>query len=606
MGGCRLPVLDSLCSATSSKWRIAPDPDGRWPLKQSAFDLAVVLIGQVQSENQVKQSPVFLATSKSWHCVCIELGQSGFGSSNPTINPPLDRTKEAVSQIVTFRRNGGIDSNQTIPPQTSGKSRWKQFLTGAQTQEFSARMPSRGWVLALAIACLIAIGVSGYLGWVALTSSKVAGCGGGRLFNCGHVISSRWSLWMGIPVSLLACGLYIAMAVSLFVAASQRFGNAARHIAWALVSLLATCAGLAAIWFISLQIFVLNHLCTYCLAAHTCGLVTAAIVCWRQPVGLRELGRISLLAFAGISILIVGQLMTAAPKTYKIEQFNEPAATGEAFEFEAPLFEAPALVPEVAPSKPTAAIEFPSSSKQFITALLQPSILISANVNSGQPVSATEQGIANGVRRAGELEQSETPSTAERRFVEIIGGTVKLDVSQWPVAGPKTAKYIFVEMFDYSCPHCRNTHDAIKAAGARLDGDLAVVVLPIPLSAACNPTIQVTDPKFVESCEIAKLAVAVWRVDPVRFTEFHNWMFEEAKAPNFAAAKAQAQTLVDVTKLNAELASAVPAQYIAKTVELYKRAGSGNVPKLIFPTTSIVGEFTSGDSLVEIIKQQIR
>jgi hypothetical protein len=40
-------------------------------------------------------------------------------------------------------------------------------------------------------------------------------------------------------------------------------------------------------------------------------------------------------------------------------------------------------------------------------------------------------------------------------------------------------------------------------------------------------------------------------------------------------------------------------------VELYKLAGKGNVPKLIFPSTTVVGEFTSGDSLVEIIKNRL-
>ena len=123
----------------------------------------------------------------------------------------------------------------------------------------------------------------------------------------------------------------------------------------------------------------------------------------------------------------------------------------------------------------------------------------------------------------------------------------------------------------------------------------------------CNSQIQVTDAKFTESCEIAKLAFAVWRVDRTKFADFHNWMFSESAVPNVdAGAKAQAETLVDAAKLNAELATKAPGQYVAQAVELYKRAGSGNVPKLMFAGTTVVGELTSGDRLVEIIKQQIK
>ncbi len=131
-------------------------------------------------------------------------------------------------------------------------------------------------------------------------------------------------------------------------------------------------------------------------------------------------------------------------------------------------------------------------------------------------------------------------------------------------------------------------------------------MLPTPLNSNCNGLIQVTDPKFVESCEIAKLAVAVWRTDAAVFNEFHEWMFATEQAPTFASAKAHAETLVDAEKLAAELKSDVPTQYVAKNVELYRRAGGGNVPKLMFPGTSIIGEFTSAEALVDVIRQEIK
>ena len=488
--------------------------------------------------------------------------------------------------------------NQSNNPALNGQAAFRSpeqmasVRQNGRTAISLAPLPSAKWVVVMVVASVIAIAVSGYLGYVSLTSSKIAGCGEGSVFNCGHVTTSQWSLWLGVPVSLLAVGLYVGLLGSLFVGASKRFSDSVRHFGWALVSVFAIAAGMSAIWFISLQVFVLNHLCTYCLAAHACGLVAAAAVIWLKPVGHVSMKMVSSLSVVGVAALVGGQFMTEAPKKYQVEQFEASAAEdAEVFEFEAP-FAAPSQTPAVL----DVSSQVPSTHqlKQAIAAVLSPASALSSQVSQPAIQQKSDQSAAAATK----------DEPAERRMVVINGGTVKLDVAQWPVAGSTSAKHMFVEMFDYSCPHCRHTHKAIKSAKEKLGGDLAVVVLPVPLNAACNQTIQVTNPTFAESCEISKLAISVWRVDPKKFTKFHNWMFESEKAPTYAMAKAHAETLVDPQKLSKEMESGVSAKYIAKTVELYKKSGKGNVPKLMFPTTSVVGEFTSADGLVDIIKQQ--
>lgn len=511
------------------------------------------------------------------------------------------------AQFVSNHSMAVVASSVLPDSRDDSSSKVLNSLSQLISESDSSQLPPRKWAVVLAIVCIIAICASGYLGWVALTSSKVAGCGGGKLFNCGHVISSRWSLWMGIPVSLLAVGTYLTLAGALFVVASPRFSSRARHIGWAMVTVLALSAGGAAIWFILLQLFALGHLCSYCLVAHACGLVATATVLWTRPVGSSGLKLAAALSVVGVAVLVGGQLLTAEPETFRIQTFETPATKPEVFEFEAPVFEAPpALDVSIVPLLLPRAADVQAA----ISNLLHPVAMMTSRITQ----EASKQSNASKPSNAGQSKDvspqagsvAASNPQAQRRMVSINGGTIQLDVAQWPLAGSTKAKYIFVEMFDYSCPHCRHTHAAIKGATERLKGDLAVVVLPIPLASACNNMIQVTDPKFTESCEVSKLAVAVWRVDAAKFTEFHNWMFANEAAPTYAMAKAQADKLVDAEKLNAELASKIPAQYIAKTVELYKRAGSGNVPKMIFPTTTVVGEFTSADSLVEIIKRQIK
>jgi len=57
-------------------------------------------------------------------------------------------------------------------------------------------------------------------------------------------------------------------------------------------------------------------------------------------------------------------------------------------------------------------------------------------------------------------------------------------------------------------------------------------------------------------------------------------------------------------KLDTELASDVPDQFIARHVALYKRVGEGSIPKLMFPRTRVVGKFTSVDGLVDLIRRE--
>jgi len=192
----------------------------------------------------------------------------------------------------------------------------------------------------------------------------------------------------------------------------------------------------------------------------------------------------------------------------------------------------------------------------------------------------------------------------QRRIVAFMGGRAKLDANQWPLDGNPNAKHVFVEMFDYTCPHCRSTTKALYEAKAKLGGDVAVIALPVPLNSMCNPLIQKNHPSHVESCQLARLAVCVWRCDPAKFSEFHKWMFQGQLSPNYNQAMAKAAELVGSEQLNKELSKKIAGQYVERHVKLYKMVGGGAVPKLLFPQTSVVGEFTATDALVSVIQEQ--
>ena len=191
-----------------------------------------------------------------------------------------------------------------------------------------------------------------------------------------------------------------------------------------------------------------------------------------------------------------------------------------------------------------------------------------------------------------------------RRLVQISGKT-KLNVRQWPLVGSPDARYIFVEMFDYTCPHCRSLQRGINEAFKRYGDDLAVVTLPVPLAAECNSSVGSTPAHHRDSCEIARLAVAVWRVKPERFHEYHRWLFESEYARTATAARRQAAKLVGDEALRKELAKEISAKYVASHVKLYQKAGGGSVPKLMFPRVTLTGD-VGADALCETIERELK
>jgi uncharacterized membrane protein/protein-disulfide isomerase len=481
--------------------------------------------------------------------------------------------------------------------------------------ELATFRPSRRLAAAIAGLALLALGVSGYLAYIALTSSTVAGCSGG-LFDCGHVLNSQWSRWFGIPVSVLAALTYVIMLASLQMA--QAGSMESRRFNWHIVVTLGLTAGLAAIWFLYLQFLVLEHLCIYCLTAHCCGLLIAIMLLANLQLDLRATGTMGSLAMTGLAILILGQAIGPAPKTYTIEEYeNQPVSipienpvegfpSDEEMDIFSPPTEDDVTIDETLFLPPaeedSSNNQLGSSSNQLgrVPWLGLPAI----SMTSALVYQQTDEGAAHASQQQQPSEQVQVTRKV-RRLACIFNNKIKLDVTQWPLVGDPGAKFVFVEMFDYACPHCRKTHQqAIKGAQAQLNGQLAVLALPLPLNTNCNSAIEKTGHLFGESCELSKLAVAVWRVDRAKFSEFHNWMFTGDVSPNYATARNYAEQLVDKEKLAMEYESDVVAAFIKKHVQIYEMTGKGDVPKLMFPTTSVVGEFTSADSLVDMVQEQ--
>ncbi|WP_160148091.1 vitamin K epoxide reductase family protein [Rubripirellula obstinata] len=411
--------------------------------------------------------------------------------------------------------------------------------------------------MASLILAFVAICFSSYLAYVGLTESKVVGCDGG-IFNCDHVLNSRWSQVLGIPVSILAIGLY---AVVIGAVCQLRHGKgSARRFAWLALSVLSVAAATTALWFISLQVFSIGHFCPYCLVVHGCGLLLAAGVWWNHPEKRSSMVRNLTAGVALSGSLIAIQAFGPVPDTFEI-QTNDPSM----------------LPMEFDPLDDNALFESPLGMSALSWLSLVSVVMADEAVATDQPALPP-------------------------RLVPVSGGRRQLDARKWPVWGNVDAKYLIVEMFDYTCDHCRNTHNSIKAAAPLLGNDFAVLTLPVPLHQSCNDAAKNNSPEGADACEIARLAISVWLVDASKFTAYHDWLFDQKRSA--VEARMYAETIVDRQALAAELAKGTASKYVAKNVLLYKDAGAGTVPKISFPRTTVVGEIGSANSVADLVRQQ--
>ncbi len=517
-------------------------------------------------------------------------------------------------------------------------------LDAGVTTDSSTVTESGIWIWVMRGLAATAVVVAGYLAWASLTASPVIGCGGGNVFDCSHVLTSRWSKVAGIPVGVPAFILYCVLLSALVFCRHPHVAQI-RRICWNCVTFCGITAGLAAVWFTGLQFFTLEHLCPWCLAAHSCGLIICSLLLWKQPLGGYRTVQLSGLATLGVAVLVTGQLMTPAPQTWEVLRYDDVLQEGSTAgakadddsqlaadlveeEFLAPgddvfaapvddVFAAPPAATAAEAASDTIADDNSAAGDASATAaasllLLMPprlfgllDLLAVSGTADDEPAGDTAGSDADTTASAEDSDGTEVqePAAPERRLIGVTGNRFRLDVRQWPLLGKPDAKYVFVEMFDYTCPHCRNTHRAIKGAFERYGDDLAIIALAVPLDRKCNSSASSSGGAHRDSCEISRIAVGVWRIDAEKFHELHDWLFETKRTA--ASTRRKAEELVGKEALTKELNYPTAGQYIARHVDLYKRVGAGSVPKLMFPKSSMVGEVSSTRTLCNTIEREL-
>jgi hypothetical protein len=139
------------------------------------------------------------------------------------------------------------------------------------------------------------------------------------------------------------------------------------------------------------------------------------------------------------------------------------------------------------------------------------------------------------------------------------------------------------------------------------------VLCPTPLNPQCNPYISQEADEFINSCELAKIGLAVWVADREVFAAFEDWMFTfesgdrwQPRSPENARTKAI--ELVGSEKFDAAWSNPWIEQYLQSSVRIYGqtiRDGRGGIPKMIFGSQWIFPEAYNPSDLVMILQKSL-
>jgi hypothetical protein len=133
------------------------------------------------------------------------------------------------------------------------------------------------------------------------------------------------------------------------------------------------------------------------------------------------------------------------------------------------------------------------------------------------------------------------------------------------------------------------------------------------LNTKCNPYVPRDVPAYKDSCELAKVSLAVWVAKREAFPVFNRWFFSLESGDfwhprSLDAARAKAVEIVGQAKFDAALADPWVEQYMQNSVRIYGETvqnGKAGIPKLVFGSRWVTPQPNDADDLVLILQSSL-
>jgi len=188
-----------------------------------------------------------------------------------------------------------------------------------------------------------------------------------------------------------------------------------------------------------------------------------------------------------------------------------------------------------------------------------------------------------------------------------------IDYHAVPMVGSPDAPYVVTLLFDYQCSHCQQIHFMLDEAIRHYAGKLAFALCPAPLNTQCNPYIPRDVDEFRNSCELAKIGLAVWVAKREMFPAFENWMFtfesgDSWRPRSLEAARSKAVELVGQATFDAAWSDSWIGRYMQTSIRIYGQTiqnGNGGIPKMIFGSYWVIPKPYNAGDLVMILQKSL-
>ena len=360
--------------------------------------------------------------------------------------------------------------------------------------------------------------------------------------------------WLGIPVSLPGLGLYAIFLVNTFSLRPDEPKKARRTLN--VLSLCACTMICAAVWFVGVQAVAIQEFCPFCCTAHALASLGAIIFLWNaSAVGNRLAVRLDLNRAMGAAVAVVAVI---------------------------------AGVQLVAPTRPP------------------PLKIVDLRHNNK---SAKIPGQGDEAGRLPVIEFRDGPKPVPVKVVEtdpnlfpIPGTDLRLKVDRLPMMGSVKATHRIGLLFDYTCHDCRDMHGYMREVVKAFDGQLACMLIPMPLDAKCNPVIEETPKDHVDACEYAKICLAVHFSAPEKYEAFDRWLFSDHKQQKkLEEVRQHAAQLVGADALEKALSGKAVQEQLQQNIRAYKFTSeyvkSGSMPQSIIEGRVMYGAADSVDQV---------
>lgn len=193
------------------------------------------------------------------------------------------------------------------------------------------------------------------------------------------------------------------------------------------------------------------------------------------------------------------------------------------------------------------------------------------------------------------------------RIVTFDAGRKSFDVASFPRIGSQDAKHVMVEYFDFQCPSCRLMSGYLSALVEKHPAEICVLLLPVPLDPVCNDAFVPGDVGHPDSCELTRIALAVWREKPDAYPAIHR-AFLSDPSPKVAEALALARKKVPRAKLDAAMNDPWIDELIrANVADWVSFSGkTKQLPKLLIRDKRILHGLPSGEAdFIRVMEREL-